>query len=115
MDQKKRDNIRALSDREKAREKLPIFYGSFDNFYHGFKEILNNSVDEILNNFDKGTISIVLSDDNKTISVKDTVLDTIIFEIPIHAKTIPINIISIHLFIFALFLNHLKNPFITPN
>ena len=67
-----RDNIRALSDREKAREKLPIFYGSFDNFYHGFKEILNNSVDEILNNFDKGTISITLSDDNRTISVKDT-------------------------------------------
>ena len=50
MEKSKRDNIRALSDREKAREKLPIFYGSFDNFYHGFKEILNNSVDEILNN-----------------------------------------------------------------
>lgn len=72
MEQKKRDNIRALSDREKAREKLPIFYGSFDNFYHGFKEILNNSVDEILNNFDKGDIIVYLHDDNRTITVTDT-------------------------------------------
>ena len=72
MEQKKRDNIRALSDREKAREKLPIFYGSFDNFYHGFKEILNNSVDEILNNFDRGEIKIHLHDDNRTITVSDT-------------------------------------------
>ena len=67
MEQKKRDNIRALSDREKAREKLPIFYGSFDNFYHGFKEILNNSADEILNNFNKGEIIVHLHDDNMTI------------------------------------------------
>ena len=72
MNQKKRDNIRALSDKEKAREKLPIFYGSFDNFYHGFKEILNNSVDEILNNFDKGEIIVELHDDNRTITVSDT-------------------------------------------
>ena len=72
MEKSKRDNIRALSDREKAREKLPIFYGSFDNFYHGFKEILNNSVDEILNNFDKGEIIVRLHDDNRTITVSDT-------------------------------------------
>lgn len=36
----KQDNIRALSEREKAREKLPVFYGSYDNFYHGFRECL---------------------------------------------------------------------------
>lgn len=37
---KKVDNIRALSEREKAREKLPVFYGSYDNYYHGFRECL---------------------------------------------------------------------------
>ena len=72
MEQNTRDSIRALSDREKAREKLPIFYGSFDNFYHGFKEILNNSVDEILNNFDNGEIKVYLHSDNRTITVTDT-------------------------------------------
>ena len=72
MEQKKRDNIRALSDKEKAREKLPIFYGSFDNFYHGFKEILNNSVDEIINNFNEGEIVVNLHEDNRTITVTDT-------------------------------------------
>ena len=31
------DKIRQLSQRETSREKLPVFYGSYDNFYHGFK------------------------------------------------------------------------------
>ena len=66
------DKIRQLSQRETSREKLPVFYGSYDNFYHGFKEILNNSVDEILNNFDKGDIIVYLHDDNMTITVTDT-------------------------------------------
>lgn len=64
--------IRQLSEREKAREKLAVFFGSFDNYYHGVREVINNSVDEILNNFDTGTIEIELMDDNKTISIKDT-------------------------------------------
>ena len=68
----KQDKIRALSEREKAREKLPVFYGSYDNFYHGFRELLNNACDEILNNFDKGEIEVVLSDDNRTMTVRDT-------------------------------------------
>lgn len=33
---------------------------------------LNNSCDEILNNFQSGTIDIILSDDNRTITVRDT-------------------------------------------
>lgn len=33
---------------------------------------LNNSCDEILNNFQNGTIDIILSDDNRTITVRDT-------------------------------------------
>ncbi|WP_346938218.1 toprim domain-containing protein [uncultured Clostridium sp.] len=67
------DKIRALDDREKAREKLPIFFGSRDNFLHGFREVcINNTVDEISNNFDSGIINITLHDDLKTITVEDT-------------------------------------------
>lgn len=33
---------------------------------------LNNACDEILNNFDKGEIEVILSDDNREITVKDT-------------------------------------------
>ena len=66
------DKIRALNHREQAREKLPVFYGSRDNFLHGFKEVLNNAVDEILNNFPNGQIDIILHDDLKTITISDT-------------------------------------------
>lgn len=66
------DNIRQLSMREQSREKLPVFYGSYDNYYHGFRELLNNACDEILNHFDKGEIEVILSDDNREITVKDT-------------------------------------------
>lgn len=67
------DKIRALNDREKAREKLPIFYGSRDNFMHGFREVaINNPIDEITNNFDNGVINITLHDDLETITVRDT-------------------------------------------
>ena len=67
-----RDNIRALSDREKAREKLPVFYGSRDGLYQGFMEVLNNGVDEVLNNFNKGIVEVILHDDNQTITVIDS-------------------------------------------
>jgi DNA gyrase subunit B len=66
------DKVRALDDREKAREKLPVFYGSRDNFQHGFKEVLNNAVDELLNYFEEGNIYITLDEDLKTISIEDT-------------------------------------------
>ena len=71
-EQFERDNIRALSDREKAREKLPVFYGSRDGLYQGFMEVLNNGVDEVLNNFDKGIVEVILHDDNQTITVIDS-------------------------------------------
>ena len=67
------DNVRALDDRQKSREKLPIFYGSRDNYYHGFREVgINNTIDEITNNFESGDIRITLHEDNKTITVEDT-------------------------------------------
>jgi DNA gyrase subunit B len=72
VSEKKRDKIRALTDREQAREKLPIFYGSRENYLHGFKEVLGNAVDEINNNYSKGIINITLADDLKTITVSDT-------------------------------------------
>lgn len=65
------DKIRALNEREKAREKLPVFYGSFDNYKHGLREVLNNGIDEILNHFDNGQVDILLHDDLETITVKD--------------------------------------------
>lgn len=68
----KDDVIEELCEKEKAREKLPVFYGSYDNYYHGFREVLNNAVDELLNNFGYGDIIIKLEDDCRTISVKDT-------------------------------------------
>ena len=35
-------------------------------------EILNNAVDEITNNFDEGTINIILDSDNKTVTIEDS-------------------------------------------
>ena len=105
-----RDNIRALSDREKAREKLPVFYGSRDGLYQGFMEVLNNGVDEVLNNFDKGTVEVILHDDNQTITSKvrtnsknawaatiEYVLkdvDTSWYETPKNVVAIPLNAIT---------------------
>jgi DNA gyrase subunit B len=67
-----KDKIRVLSDREQSREKLPIFYGSRENYLHGLKEVIGNGIDEINNNFSKGIITVTLLDDMRTISVSDT-------------------------------------------
>lgn len=66
------DKSKKLNHREQAREKMPIFYGSRDNHIHGFRETVNNSVDEILNNFNFGTIDVTLHDDLETITIKDS-------------------------------------------
>ena len=66
------DKIRALSHREQAREKLPIFFGSRENYLHPFREAIGNAVDEIVNNYSKGIVTVTLSDDMQTISVSDT-------------------------------------------
>ena len=70
MDNK--DKIRVLSDREQAREKLPIFFGSRENYLHPFREAVGNAVDEINNNYSKGIVTVTLKDDNRTITVADT-------------------------------------------
>lgn len=41
------DEIKKLTDRDQARQKLPIFFGSRDNFYHPIKEMVANAADEL--------------------------------------------------------------------
>lgn len=67
-----KDTIRALDVREQCRMRLPVWFGSRDNYQHGIREILANASDEISNNFDKGTIVVTLEEDKETISIFDT-------------------------------------------
>lgn len=78
----KNDIIKTLTTREQCRDKISVWYGSADNYQHGFREVMANACDEINNNFDKGIIEIELFDDLQTISVKDTGRG-----IPIEGKT----------------------------
>ncbi len=67
------DKLKILNEREKAREKLPTFYGSRSNYYHAFREVgLNNPIDEIENNFESGDLYITLHEDLKTLTIRDT-------------------------------------------
>lgn len=67
-----KDTIRALDVREQCRMRLPVWFGSRDNYTHGIREILANASDEISNNFEKGVISVTLEEDKETISIFDT-------------------------------------------
>ena len=67
-----KDTIKKLDTRQQCREKLPIFFGSRDNYTHGVKEVIANAIDQISNNLENGDIYVTLHDDNKTISIKDT-------------------------------------------
>jgi DNA gyrase subunit B len=67
-----KDQIRELTTRQQCRDKLPTWFGSRENFMHGFREVLGNAVDEVTNNFSKGIITVTLEDDMRTISVADT-------------------------------------------
>lgn len=64
--------VKALSERQKCRDKVSVWFGSADNFYHPVKEVIQNAIDEIVTNFDSGKIEIELHDDNKTVTVTDT-------------------------------------------
>jgi DNA gyrase subunit B len=67
-----RDEIRSLSTREQCRMRLPVFFGSVDNYLHGYREVMANGIDEVTNNFNDGVLNIELLDDNQTISVEDS-------------------------------------------
>lgn len=72
MSKENKDKIRALSDREQSREKISIFYGSSSNYQHGLKEIIANSTDEVINNYEDGQVTVELFEDLKTVSITDT-------------------------------------------
>lgn len=61
---------RNLSDKEQAILKLPVFFDSYDNFYHPLRESVVNCRD-ILINSDDGLIEVTLHDDNQTVTIKD--------------------------------------------
>lgn len=66
------ETIRSLDVREQCRMRLPVWFGSRDNYEHGVLEVLANASDEITNNFPNGEMRVNLSDDCRTISVLDT-------------------------------------------
>lgn len=68
----KNQQVVQLTEREQCRKKLPIFFGDFSNYQHSLREILLNSRDEVINNYDTGTIHIKLYEDNETIEVLDS-------------------------------------------
>lgn len=69
---KNTDKIQVLDDRQQSRNKLSIWFGSRDNYYHPIKEVIANATDELINNFDSGHIHIELKEDNQTILIQDT-------------------------------------------
>lgn len=78
----KEQNIKILSEREKVRDKIAVWFGSADNYYHPVREVILNSIDEIINNFENGIVDVILHDDNRTITIKDTGRG-----MPLHLKT----------------------------
>lgn len=66
------EQIKELTVREQCRLKLPIFYGSRDNYYHGVLEVLANSSDVITNNYDNGEIILIVHNDMQTLEIIDT-------------------------------------------
>lgn len=66
------DNIKVLDTKAQCRDKIAIWFGSRANYNHPIKEIIANATDEIINHFESGTVEILLHDDLKTITVKDS-------------------------------------------
>lgn len=76
----KHDKIESLSVRQQCRDKVSVWFGSRDNYYHAIKEVIANGADEIINNFEEGNIEVELFEDNKTISIEDSGRGIPIFE-----------------------------------
>ena len=72
MQQREHEKIRSLDTREQCRLRLPVWFGSRDNYEHGVLEVLANGSDEITNNFEQGIIKVNLSEDGKRVSILDT-------------------------------------------
>lgn len=66
------DAYRNLSDKEQAILKLPVFFDSYDNFYHPIRESVTNARDILVETeSENGLIEVTLHDDNRTITIKD--------------------------------------------
>lgn len=72
MTPREQEKIRSLDVREQCRLRLPVWFGSRDNYEHGVLEVLANGSDEITNNFQHGKLIVTLSEDGRTISILDT-------------------------------------------
>ena len=68
----KEQEIKILSERQKCRDKVSIWFESKENFYHPVLESIVNAIDEITNNFKSGKINVTLHDDCETITIEDT-------------------------------------------
>lgn len=77
-----KDTIKALSERDKCRSKVQVWFGSRSNHLHPVREALANSFDETYNNRDEGLIVVRLGKNSRTLSVTDNGRG-----IPLHKKT----------------------------
>ena len=66
------DKIKKLDTRAQSRDKIAVWFGSRENYHHPIKEVIANASDEIINNFKDGEITILLHDDNQTITISDS-------------------------------------------
>lgn len=74
--------IKKLSEREKCRSKVAVWFGSKSNFMHPVREAVANSFDEVFNNRKRGFIKVILENDSQTITIVDNGRG-----IPIHLET----------------------------
>ena len=70
------DQIKRLTDREQARQKISIFFGSRDNYYHPLKEMIANATDELRSvKQDNPLVEVILEDGqlgaNTRLTIKD--------------------------------------------
>lgn len=74
--------IKKLTEREKCRSKVAVWFGSKSNFMHPVRETIANSFDEVYNNRKNGYIKVILEEDRRTITFIDNGRG-----IPIHIET----------------------------
>ena len=70
------DQIKRLTDREQARQKISIFFGSRDNYYHPLKEMIANATDELRSvKQDSPLVTVILENgengNNTRLTIKD--------------------------------------------
>lgn len=69
-----KNELRQLDTRQQCREKLPIWYGSRSNHYHGLLEVMMNANDEMVTHPAEDrpcTMYIILAASHKMVSVRD--------------------------------------------